>query len=232
MGAVDLAFQGVSAVVSLIALTFFVSKARRAKRSFWNRGVSKLSEGTDRSMGKFVGYVDYLDDPMRAPVSGRRCAFYEARAAVVQVGFDQPQTVVARDWCEFWLDDGTAKVRVRLSPSATVALMFKIARSGKKAKHIDAWGETVAFIEREGGTPPTKASIKTYSLKEACLEAGERIAIRGRFTLEPDPNPLAEQALYRSSRMRAVLEVPSGHDCYVTDNPQLLEPLGVVADPT
>ena len=55
------------------------------------------------------------------------------------------------------------------------------------------------FIERQGNTAPNAASIQTYSLKEACLEEGERVAVCGRFTFEPDPEPLAREALYRST---------------------------------
>ena len=227
----DLAIQGVSTALGLLAFTYFAVKASRAKRSFWTEGVSKLVNGSDRVVGKFVGYVELLDAPIRAPVSGRECVYYESRATVQQLGIQSEQQTVVRDWCEFLLDDGSARVRVRLSPAATVALMYKFAKSGKKAKHIDAWGDTVAFIERNGGQAPARASIQNSALKEACLQEGERVAVCGRFTLEPDPDPPEVGSLYRSSGMRAVLEVPRGRECFVTDNPQLLEPLGVPLGP-
>jgi hypothetical protein len=61
----------------IIALGYYYSRDVRIKRAIRKTALVTTQSFRDRSMGKIHGVLRYLDEPLTAPLSGKKCAYYE-----------------------------------------------------------------------------------------------------------------------------------------------------------
>jgi hypothetical protein len=178
---------------ALVGVARYLSPANKLKRQLRRlprRTLAELAEGTSAHV---TGKAEGLDDPLEAPLSGRRCLYYVAIVAVSK-GRSTRQLIREERGVPFILDDGTA--RAIIDPSGCKAVLDFDSRSSS-GTFDNPTPRELAFLLKHGAS--ARDGILGYfnrdlHYREAVIEAGERIAIIGEAVREPDPDGTPEAA--------------------------------------
>jgi hypothetical protein len=198
---------------------WYYSDEKKARRALRAAPRCAIGEARDGRVEKLTGRISSLAEPLRAPLSGRRCVHYavtveERRSS--SGGSARWETVLRdTDGADFLLEDGTGRARV-VSKAITL-LNTPVALYG--------WA-TFNYV-----TPEVRAYLAAHGLerKEAfvndsmrCLEAvlveGTMAAVMGAVSFEVDPGGMR----YREMPRRVVVTAPQGKSILASDDPDFL----------
>jgi hypothetical protein len=164
-----------------ISLSLYFSKKAVIKRKLKKAIDKKISDFVSGDIAKVVGKVEYVGEPLIAPLSGRRCAYYYVLVE------EQVSTGKSSHWSKiieeevagaFVIRDGRHCAHIN---SRNVKSVLVEDREYKSGFREDATG----ILERYLNAHDQKSTgsfgwNKTMRYKEGVLEEGELIAAMGR----------------------------------------------------
>lgn len=156
------------------------------------------------------GVVEVLDT-VEAPFSKRLCAAFELKVDREKVtGFGKNQR---RSWVPVVHDIDSRDFVVvdeagnRAFVDASLLRMYFKADKKGHSGGIFSDKELIAFLNARGISTKTSLGHKPFRVREAVLEAGERVTVHGRATWEADPNASMETVGYRSAEIPKRLRI-------------------------
>jgi hypothetical protein len=189
----------VAGVTGLIAVSL-----ARAKRELPTVRGTPIRDFPDRSQGVVVGKIRCVDGPVVSPLTGRSCAFYdilvERKADETSEGWWE----VLRDTggTDLWLEDDTGCALVQVAHATTDIERDVQLSSGN---YQPATEQQHAFLARHGESTEALVMNKVLRYWEGVIVDGERIAVRGYGSWEPDPDPADAPEGYREIATRLVI---------------------------
>jgi hypothetical protein len=207
----------VGGVIGFAVFRWWFSDAEQTKRAIRNAPRKRIGDVRDGEFVKVVGTIKYLAEPLTAPLSGRRCAYFEARAMEKQGKSGYREIAMEGGGVEFLVEDGTG--RAVIDP---VMLRAAVVEDDEKRSGFlsDATPGMEAFLVRHGRDPIGALGFnRTISYKEGVFEEGETVAVVGLATFEREPDEAAATSSYRDLRKRLRLTAPVGGNILISDHP-------------
>jgi E3 Ubiquitin ligase len=192
-----------------------LERARGAQRAGLRQSLQKLpsvriADAPEGAIVKLVGRVRPADGPLRSPLKGEACVFFETTVYERVDDGAEPRAVDLWDECaqesksvNFWLEDDTGRVLVRAAGWLVVPSVGAAEVSPEGLG--DAPPGVKALLKRQRllrpGVPVASLPLR---LSERVFAPGDRVEVVGRVRRELDPDPTS----YRAQLKRLVIEVP------------------------
>jgi hypothetical protein len=205
----------------MLARSWKTGQTRRLLRNVEHSDIGKATEGPV----KIRGTLSLADASLRAPLSGRTCAVYDA--VVVEEGEGADVIIHERRACDFLLVDGTGTALVRAgavehgSPGSQLELAIVQDRKYSSGTFNDASPELEQFLASRGQKSKGLLLNRPLTYREGVFEPGERVVVYGRGRREPDPDAAADGFTYRERPTRLVIE-PLAGKIYLSDDPSVV----------
>lgn len=216
-------FMPILTVVILVVVLFTVRHFERKQRILreLKKSPSKpINTVKDKEYVRLHGKVEVIDQPIKAPLSGRECVFYHIR--VEQKG-DKSWIKVINDTRQrdFYLNSGSEKCRIKSGDKNTTLVYLETDHKQKSGWKKDATPTIEAYLSRHGKSSKSwlfKAN-KTMRYHEAILEPGEEVVVKGNANWLRLDNPPKG---FRYSRILEISGSPK-NKLLVTDLPKALK---------
>jgi hypothetical protein len=203
------------------------SAGGRLRRALRRAPRVSVADAPDGEVVRIVGRVRFADlEPLSAPVSNRRCAYYEIEVEERSgVGRNQSWSKVLehKEHLErFVIEDETGRALVEPKAPRVVLNMDTHLSSGMSK---DPPLELRSFLMVHGVATEGLLFNKTMQYTEGALEEGEQVTVLGRCRREPDPEPGAGPAGagYRQVPLRLrIVEPGDGVPMVLSDDPSTL----------
>ncbi|MCP4445970.1 MAG: hypothetical protein GY811_11585 [Myxococcales bacterium] len=196
-----------------------------ARRLFRRTRSTAIRSFEDGKTGKIVGRLSYLGEPLRSPLTGRPCAFYE----IIVEEYKNHLGLTSGGWQrvirdaqgqDFLIDDGTGRAIVDPTDPEVVITIDAQTSSGMTD---DPTVREMDFLKSHGFVGKGWVFNKTLRYREGILESGESVAVMGRGTLEPDPDGANGVTGYRDGPpMRVRLRSSSKRPLLISDDTTML----------
>lgn len=199
--------------LSLAALIFkfFFSRSAVIKRRLRRSGRVPIKNFPDGGMAKIVGRLDYAGKPLKAPLTGRRCAQYVVEVEEQGDSGEWHRLTKEEDRRDFFLDDGTGEALVKLQGARIAVTKDRKYRSGP---FKDATPLLEGFLSSHSQKSTGLLGFnKRLRYQEGVLRKGEDVAVYGVGRWEKDADGRQE---------RLVLESTWRVPLYVSDDPDLI----------
>ena len=178
----DLIFPlAVFAVIGIVAaFSYYFSKKNRILRELKKSPSKPINTVKDKEYVRLHGTVEAINDPLIAPLSKRPCVYYHI--IVERKGDKNWHTVINDFKCSpFYLVSGGEKAKIRAHDKR--ALLFHLVvdhntRSGWSTQPTRAMTQYLKSQDYDGQTWLFKSN-KTLRYKEAILEVGEDVVVKG-----------------------------------------------------
>ncbi len=201
-------FIGAIAIVAIGVTAFVISrifnKDAVVQRGLWKLPATPIKDVVEGARIKIKGRLAYQGDPIAAPLTGRKCAYYALRVEVTTPNQAWVPLVTEEKGGDFVLEDGTGKAIVRFANDKVVATHDAGMHSrAPEGKHIDLDG----FLAGRGHS---KASLEGKELRcfEGVLEEGEIVAVAAVGTWEGSGDARV-----------LILRAPAGDTMLISDAP-------------
>jgi hypothetical protein len=174
-----------------------------------NTPATPIGEVRPGAVVKVVGQVRCFDEPeLRAPLSGRRCAYYRTRLLEA----DEQNVLQETGAQSFFVGDATGEVLVLVDePEVELAMDADV-----RWKLFDPLGdEAQRFLERHGRESHNRVFRRDIQFEEGLLEPGETVAVLGRARRAR--GGVARYGGYRQDSATLVLEAPETGRIAITD---------------
>jgi hypothetical protein len=192
---------------------------RRARRALRRLPLTPIADAAAGAWVRVGGTVEVLGAPLRAPLSGRACAYYEVRVEQ-KISAGRSTRWITRaaeaDGREFAVRDAGGRAIVRLR-EAELALVDDIDR--RSGLWREPTPDLEAFLAARGIAGKGRWSNPTLRYREAVLEPGEVVGIAGLASREPAPTADGDGGGYRDAPTVLVLASTKGRPLIVTDAP-------------
>jgi hypothetical protein len=217
---IALAIAAVVGVVVLVAWLF--SPDRVLLRKLRAVSIVRIADVPDGATVRIVGRLRKRAKLLRAPLSGRKCAFF--RAVVKEKAGKNSWREIVREVesVDFVVEDSTGRAIVETSSLEVAVVLDHHARSGA---FEDAAEVLESFLRRHGlESTGVFGWNRALRYEEGVLEPGEEVAVLGRARWEDDPELGAVDAprgAYReiARKRRLVIEAPDGEPVRASDDP-------------
>jgi hypothetical protein len=211
---VSLLFVG--GLIGFAVFRWWFSEAEQTKRAIRGTPRRRIGDVRDGEFVKIVGTIKYLAEPLTAPLSGRRCAYFEARAMEKRGKSGYREIAMEGGGVEFLVEDGTGRAVIDPVMLRAAVVEDDAKRSGFLS---DATPGMEAFLARHGKDAVGPFGFnRTISYKEGVFEEGEAVAVVGRATFEHEPDEASATAGYRDRRRRLRLTAPAGGNILISDH--------------
>jgi len=214
----------VAAVVGLIVAGVYFSKNARIKRALRKVKAIPIAQVKDGAAAKVVGKLGCLGVPLRAPLTGRPCAYYEVVVEEHRRRGKHSHWVTViheRNLVDFLLRDQSGKALVKIATAQVALVMDAHFKSGT---FNDAHPALEAYLASHGQKSEGWLFNRNLRYREGVLEPEESVAVCGQARWEPDPEPDPGMATgYRESPMRLLLGPAPEIGLLVSDDPTTLE---------
>lgn len=196
-----------------VGVTLALTSDARTRRALRRAPIVPIGSVRAGQLVRVRGRLVALDELLLAPLSQRRCAYYLATADERRSsGSTATWREVAREehYVDFALDDGTGRVRIRMSVPRVAVVRDLNTRSGT---FDDANAVEDGFLRRHG-----LKSVNAFGLnislryREGALEPGEQVTVLG----------LARHADIDGERV-LVLDTPDDGPLLVSDDPRAVQ---------
>lgn len=207
-------------ILLLLVLPPLLSRAARMQRALRRARPCTTASFDERSVGKIRGTVRCVDTPLRAPFSGRPCAYYEVVIELL-TGVDGSVRNVARarDGRDFLVQDAYGAALVKVRRAEVLATETPCERP---AGPMASQAALAAFLSRN--VAPTRRWPLDHAIRfrEHIVAEGEVVVVCGRGTREPDPDPHAARGAYRGLATRLIMSAATGAPLYVSNHPRVV----------
>ena len=206
----------ISIIIIVILLSYFFSKKAIVKRKLKNATVSSIGTFRNGQIAKIVGHVEFIDTPLIAPLSKRKCSYYyihiEQRVSTGKSS--RWKTIIKEEVSsKFLIKEGD---NVAYINEKNVKCYIVQDKSFKSGFGNDATTNLEKILNSRGiDSEGFFGFNKTLRYKEGVLENEEKIAVFGKGTWK-DPENLALPEKYNR-----VLEITAnqGVPVYLSDDP-------------
>ncbi len=179
--------------------SYYNSESARTKRALRDTPRRTIGDFSEREPGKVVGTLSYLGEPLRSPLTGRTCAYYEIHVEEYRSSGKSGTwytMIKESQGQDFSLEDQSGYAIVNPVGASLAITVDSHTRSGSFDDPTDL---ERSFLNAHGRDGKAWVFNKKVRYKEGVLEAGESVAVLGRGTKEPDPSGVHKQAGYRDA---------------------------------
>lgn len=221
-------------VIVLLALAAFAvyqtyfSEEAKIRRTLKEPRAVPIAEAQAGQVVKIAGRVQPIGEPLRGPLSGRACVFFEVTVEEYRSSGKSghwEEIIRETDAADFLVDDGTGRALVKTNAMKVFLVKDTELKSGFRD---DAKSEMEAFLARHGQKSEDAlfnnmaVFNRTLRCKEGVFEPGERVAVLGQAKWEQDPDPQDAGSGYRDVPKRLVMSAPDdGRRLLASDEPQM-----------
>ncbi|AWH87027.1 hypothetical protein HYN59_13900 [Flavobacterium album] len=163
-------------VIIAIIISFFTRKAI-VRRKLKKAPLRSLADFKHGETAKIVGRVEFVDEPLEAPLSGRECAWYCVR--IMQSHGKSSSTLIeAEDKCRFVLRDGD---KVAYINDNTIKKYIEMDKRYHSGTFEDAGPRLEAYLKKHDKKSQGFLGLnKSLHYSEGVLEKGEAVAVLGK----------------------------------------------------
>lgn len=206
-------------VVLFFGARWWLSEAEQTKRAIRSLPRTPIRDVRDGELVRIVGKLRYLAEPTVAPLSGRRCAYFEARAFEKQGRSGLTERAMEGGGVEFLLEDETG--RAVIDPVLLRAAVVEDVKS-QSGIWMEPSPRMEAFLTRHAlATTGALGLHKAIFYREGVFEEGETITVVGLGTSELDPSERTSMSSYRSRSMRLRISAPADGHVLISDHPSV-----------
>ena len=209
-------FSFVAVFAIFLIIGFIFNKETIIKRKLKNAPFKKLGDFKDNDLAKIVGKVEVVGEPLIAPLSKRKCAFYtvlvEKRVSsgrnsnwktIIEENFKTRFLIRDGDQCAFINDD---KLKFYIVQDASYSSGFM----------EDATPTLEHYLQQHGYKSEGFLGFnKSMRYKEGVLEIGEEIAVFGKGKWREAIGMRLPESLGRILEISSTEKVP----VYISDDP-------------
>jgi hypothetical protein len=185
---------GVGVGLVIAGVDAYFSETRRANRRIQRErraaAMWPIAELPDHQLGWVVGRARALHEPMRSPLTGRRCVYY---AAKVDENAAYP-VLEERHGVPFVVEDDSGRAVVEPSNAELTVAFDRWLETDARSPASPA---AEALLARHGRTSRTAYGVRWLTFAEAVIEVDQLVAVFGGGVRELDPDQ--PPAGYRSS---------------------------------
>ncbi|MCW3071217.1 MAG: hypothetical protein JWO44_1107 [Bacteroidetes bacterium] len=175
MKEVSIFYLGLLFVIGLIAWHAYFNREATVKRKLKKVPGKKIADCEDGEIVKIAGKIKYVSEPMIAPLSGRKCVYYQV---VVEENDDGWQEIIREETGkDVVITDGThyALIETRLAKSYLQLDKRYTSKWGK-----DASRSQENLLKRHGEVSTRFfGTNKSLRYLEAILEENEQVVVAG-----------------------------------------------------
>jgi len=209
-------------VGTIIFLSLYFSKKAVIKRKLKKAIDKKISDFISGDIAKVVGKVEYVGEPLIAPLSGRRCAYYYVlvEQQVSSGKSSHWENVIEEEVAgAFVIRDGRHCAHI---DSRNVKSVLVEDRQYSSGYGNDATAELEKYLNAHGQkSEGTFGWNKNMRYKEGVLEEGELIAVMGRGEWK---NAEQQQLPDTYDRVLAITSTDK-EPVYLSDDPETVRTL-------
>ncbi len=212
--------------VFVVLYQLFGSREATIKREIGHLPRVLIDQFPESAVGKIVGRLVYVDEPLRAPLTGRCCAQYRVIVEEYRSSGNSGSwhTIIEDEKSrDFMLWDETGEALVRMSGAQVAVTKDTHYRSGT---FNDATPLLESFLAKHRHQSTGVFFNKNLRYKEGVLEEGEEVAICGMGRWENYPDPSTPSTASGSHDERSKLLIISNSKqvpLYVSDDYKILE---------
>jgi len=204
-------------IVFVVQVLRYARRRARLRKAFRRNKRVRIADVVEGQMVRIVGTIAPLHRPLEAPVTGRPCVGWTA--VVDQVGQQRGGggLLVEKQRCqELLVEDVSGRARVPAVP--TELLLVEDGRITTGAfKEPDPRIER--FLQSHGYSTKGFLTNRQYRFSEGVLEPGERIAVIGVGTWEPDPDGASRGQGLREAPRRLFIRPGESGKILLSDEP-------------
>ncbi|MFO0587692.1 MAG: hypothetical protein U0441_09135 [Polyangiaceae bacterium] len=205
----------VFAAIALFSWYFSdAAKIRRTLKATPRIDIGRVEQGR---VAKIAGAVRPLGQPLRAPLTGRACVFYEVTVEEYRSSGKSGRWVEIIkdvDSQDFLLEDGTGRALVKSAGMKVLPVKDRELSSGFMN---DASPVLEDYLRQHGQSSQGWVFNKRLRYKEGVFEPGERVTVFGQCRWEQDPDPNAAGQGYRDTPKRLVVDMPDQGNLLASD---------------
>ncbi len=205
---------GILIVGGLYAIGSLFDADSRLKRRLRKANVWPIAELPEDTYGRIVGQADVFETELIAPMSGRRCVYYKVD---VQNGNDE--VLEETKAVSFVVHDDTGRAVVDPSHATVVLVRDSTTTSGS---FVEPTAAQKALLERHGETSDGWIYDLKLTYREAVIEIGERVTVRGAGVREPDPDGQPTGGYRGGPPTRLRLTSSDRYPLEISDDPKVL----------
>jgi hypothetical protein len=209
-------------VAIIVFVSVYFSKKATIKRKLKNAISKKITDFTSGQFAKVVGNVEFVDEPLKAPLSGRPCAcYYLLIEQHVSTGKSSHWKKILEDEksVKFVVRDGRSVAYVNDYPIKRYIVQDQKYRSGFMN---DATPQLKSLLRQYGLTDETWLGFnKSLRYTEGILEKNEVIAALGIGTWKN----AAQLSLPESYGRVLEISAPENDFIYLSDDPDTVKNL-------
>lgn len=217
-------------VGGIVFLVYYFSKNSVIKRNLKKIPAKKISQFLNGDIGKIVGKIEFIGEPLIAPLSKRPCAYYHIYVEQHQGGGKNSRWIklVEEEVAgKFLIRDGSHFAVIDCNQIKTYLVQDKTFQSGFMN---DASSPLNEFLSQRGHTSVNFLGLnKSIRYNEGILESGELVAVAGKAEWKEardlelpesygrvlEIKQTAEQQVYLSDDPKTV-KVEYSNDTYTT----------------
>lgn len=185
--------------------------------------IEKVSGGRVASI---AGRVTKPQEPVVAPISGRRCVFYQVRV-VRQLEDDGEEVICENHGTDFTVADESGEALIRMADAEVVVDRAANVESGEfdaasaamealLARHNETSTATEAMLAQHNPRTPGSSGNRRLRYIEGVVQEGDMVTVLGRGEWEPDPSAKSD-ASYREMGTRLVFSAVKNQRLVVSD---------------
>jgi hypothetical protein len=202
------ALAGVFVFVGALSLRGDSFVVRRRIRNARRWTIAELPEGT---LGRIVGRVRSIGEPLHSPLTGRACVGFVAE---IYSEFSPGGMYRETRSVPFVIEDDSGRAIVD-SHSESARLDLQLAVTGACGRELATPAEHAMFARRARG-PALK--LEDWTFREGIIEPGAIVSVLGAGDREPDPEaPIEGGAIYREMPTRLRLFARRGYPLAISD---------------
>ena len=209
-----------SAVVIVGVIGYYFSNKKIMLREFKKSRKKPINRIQEREYAKVIGQAKSINEPLEAPLSGRKCVYYHVE---VEVRGDKNWRKIINDerYQDFFIETSSEMALVNMSESQKSMRRLYLVKdyNAKSGFRNDAPEKLQAYLKRHN-----KKSVgvfggnKTIRYTEGVIELNEPIAVKGVAAWKMLEEPLAG---YTYSKI-LTLSGTKKEKLLVTDKPKAL----------
>lgn len=206
----------ISIIIIIILLSYFFSKKAVVKRKLKNATVNSIGTFRNGQIAKIVGHVEFIDEPLIAPLSKRKCSYYYIHIE------QRVSTGKSSRWKTIIKEEVSSKFLIREGDNVAFIKDKNIKcyivqdKSFKSGFGNDATINLEKLLNSRGiDSEGFLGFNKTIRYKEGILENEEKIAVFGKGTWKDTT------VLELPNKYDRVLEITAnqGVPVYLSDDP-------------
>lgn len=167
-------------VLTSVGLGYIFSKKNKILRELKKSPSKPINTVKEKEYVRLHGVVESVDEPLIAPLSKRPCVYYHI---IVERKGDKSWHTVINDlkYSDFYLASGGEKARIRAHDKRALMFHLVVDHNKRSGWSTEPSAAMTSYLKSQGYDGKTWLfnTNKTLRYKEAVLEPGEQVAVKG-----------------------------------------------------